>query len=47
VALSIADWAIFLRLGQVVLSGSASQLAARPEILRGSYLGHDEPAQTV
>jgi branched-chain amino acid transport system ATP-binding protein len=47
VALSIADRAFVLRHGQTVLSGASAQLAAQPEVLRASYLGHAEPVQTV
>ena len=38
-ALSVADRAYVLRRGQVVLSASAAELAARPDLVQASYLG--------
>jgi len=39
VALSVADRALFLERGQVCFSGPASELAARPDLLRSVFLG--------
>ena len=42
VALAIADRAVVLRHGRVVLSGTAAELAQDPELLHASYLGADQ-----
>jgi branched-chain amino acid transport system ATP-binding protein len=42
VALSIADRAIVLRHGRVVLAGPAAELAARPDVLHASYFGDSD-----
>lgn len=42
-ALEVADRAYVLNHGQLVLSGPASELAERPELLASSYLGTTDP----
>ncbi|MEX5635289.1 ABC transporter ATP-binding protein [Parafrankia sp. FMc2] len=41
-ALEVADTAAVLNRGSIVLRGSASELAAAPELLEGAYLGISE-----
>ncbi len=45
VALSIADRAVVLRHGEVVLTGEASVLAGQPELLHSSYFGSPAPTR--
>jgi len=42
-ALSVADRAVVLRRGEVVLEGDAAELAGRPDLLHAGYLGPDAP----